>query len=113
APAADQWLVRLGHEAQLNMPLGSWDETGLEGTVKIANHELKLTIPPAELRELWSREFADKPDAVDRSGDPADADIVYAKNAEGQVQQVTGSVLGIADGGLKFDYQGTERTISL
>src|SRR5690606_15810880 len=100
-PAADEWLVRMRHEARINMPLGGWDEQGLHGTAKIANNELKLVIPPAELRELWSREFADKPDAVDRSGEPADADTVYAKNAEGQVQQVTGSVLGIADGGLK------------
>jgi hypothetical protein len=112
-PAADEWLVRLRQEARVNMPIAGWDEQGLQGTAKIANHELKLTIPPTELRELWSREFADKPDAVDRGGESADADTVYAKNAEGQVQQVTGNVLGIAEGAVKFDYEGTERTISL
>jgi hypothetical protein len=112
-PAADEWLVRMRDEARVDMPLDGWDEQGLHGTAKIANHELKLAIPPAELRELWSREFADKLDSVDRSGEPSDIDTVYAKNAEGQVQQVSGNVLGIADGALRLDYQGTERTIAL
>jgi hypothetical protein len=112
-PAAEEWLVRLRDQARVSMLLGGWDEQGLHGTSKIANHELKLVIPPTELQELWSREFADKADAVDRSGEQVDIDTVYAKNSEGQVQQVTGSVLGISDGSLRFDYQGTSRTIPL
>src|SRR5690606_3097884 len=112
-PAADEWLVRLRHEAHINMPLGDWDDQGLHGTAKIANNELKLVIPPAELQELCSREFADKPDGDDGSGEPADVDNVNAKKSEAHVQHVPGSVRGIADGGLKFDYQGTERTLSL
>ena len=67
----------------------------------------------ARAGKFWTREYAAKNADIDRSGESTDADTVYAKNADGQVQQVSGSVLGITDEALKFEFQGQERSIAL
>lgn len=112
-PKKDEWLLRLNGEAQLYSTLAGWDEQGIHCSVKMSSKGVDLAVPSAQLRELWSPEYAGKTSELDRSGEPQDADSVYAKNKDGQIQRVSGTVIGIAAESLKFDYQGTERTIAL
>lgn len=113
AAKEDEWLFELNDGARLHAKVLGWDAEGAHCAIKLGSTEVKLTVPPAELRELWSREYADKKAEVDRAGEPKDADTVYAKNKDGQIQRVSGTVLGITDESLKFDFQGQKRSIAL
>jgi hypothetical protein len=112
-PKPEEWLLRLGEDGEIHPLLNGWDEQGIHATIKLTGPTIEWTIPPEHVREIWSRAYAGKMSEVDRSGEPVDADTVYATNKDGQIQRVSGQVLGIAEGTLKFDYQGQERSIAL
>ena len=113
APKPEDWSITLTEQGHLDVPLSGWNDTGPEIAFKVGRNEVAMNIPNEFVREAWTREAADKKIKVDRSNEPADVDVVYAKNAEGKVQQVSGTVVGIVEGALKFRYQDQERSIKL
>ncbi len=107
------WKVDFADQGRLVGEIKSWDENTVTIALPIGAEPVVVTLPPAQLRELWPKPVAAGELAVDRSGEPQDADSVYAKNATDQVQRVSGRVAGIKDGSLRFIYQEQERSIKL
>ncbi len=109
----DEWLVRFRHAGRVQGDLKSWKDAVCVVTYDIGGKLYKLSLPATELTELWSGSM--KPDDVkaEREDEPTDLDSVYAKTKGDRIQRVSGTVLGIADKALRFEYKEKERTISL
>ncbi|MFO1091781.1 MAG: NPCBM/NEW2 domain-containing protein [Planctomycetaceae bacterium] len=113
APRPNDWKLTLAPHGEARGALTGWNQDGAQFAIKLGPDTLNLNVPRTALRELWSTPVASGELTVDRKDEPADIDSVYAKNAAGQVQRVSGTVVGTTQDSLKFVYQEMERTIKL
>lgn len=108
-----EWLVRFEPGGYVVGKITSWNDSGLTVEFALLQKQVSLTIPAASVVEVSSKDVVMKKLPLDRSQIPAEGDVVFAK-AEGNVlQAVAGSVKGIADDSLQFEYQGKVRGIKL
>ncbi|OAI54205.1 hypothetical protein AYO47_03300 [Planctomyces sp. SCGC AG-212-M04] len=114
APFPDgEWLVRFEPGGFVVGKIASWNDSGLKVEFNLLQKPLSLTIPTAAVLEVSSKEVVMKKLPLDRAQIPAEGDVVFAK-AEGNVlQPVAGTVKGIVDDSLQFEFQGRVRGIKL
>ena len=103
--------------------LSAWTDGRLELTTQAgAGEAMELTVPTERVGSLWSIDAAAA--ALERTGEPTDADSVYVADREGGVQRLTAEVIGIeappptdaghaAERQLVLRYDGRERRIDL
>jgi hypothetical protein len=113
APRPVDWSVKFAGGGELVGDLKSWEDSAVDVQVPLGSRPFTLTLAPAAVRELWTHPVHSGALNVDRAGEPADEDSVYAKNKDDQVQRVSGRVVGIRDAALRFVYQDQERTIAM
>ncbi|MCA9077081.1 MAG: NPCBM/NEW2 domain-containing protein [Planctomycetaceae bacterium] len=109
----DKWRVKLRYGGNLDGNFKSWADDKCLIDCRVDNQSRDITIPAMELTELWATSANMDELKSERADEPTDLDSVYAKSKSGRVQRVSGTVLGIADEALRFEYSGKERTIAL
>lgn len=108
-----EWLVRFEPGGYVVGKITSWNDGGLTVEFALLQKQVSLTVPMASVIEVSSKDVVMKKLPLDRAQIPAEGDVVFAK-AEGNVlQAVAGTVKGIADDSLQFEYQGKVRGIKL
>ena len=103
------WVANLGDSGELIGRIKAWDQEHL--TLAILGHfeDAPLAVPASRILSLKRHDWQDK--ELTRPG--AEGDSVFVEVGEGQVQRVSGSVLGVDDDALLFNYKGQDRRITL
>jgi hypothetical protein len=108
-----EWLVRFEPGGYVVGKISSWNDSGLTVEFTLLQKPISITIPTSAVIEVSSKDVVMKKLPLDRAQIPAEGDVVFAK-AEGNVlQAVAGTVKGIADDSLQFEFQGRVRGIKL
>lgn len=108
-----EWLVRFDPGGYVVGKLASWNDSGLTVEFDLLQKPISITIPTASIIEVSSKDVVMKKLPLDRAQIPAEGEVVFAK-AEGNVlQAVAGTVKGIKDDSLQFEFQGRVRGIKL
>ena len=112
-PKQSEWRVKLRHQGNIEGDLKSWEADSCVIECQLGDQPTNLSVPTTNLTELWPTKTDLDELKSDREDEPTDQDSVYAKSKSGRFQRVSGTVLGIADEALRFEYKGKERTIAL
>ena len=90
----------------------AWTAEVITVDARFGDQTRTLTIPPAAIREIRSKEVATGKLKLTRTGEVADADNVYAKSDSGEVQRVSGKVIGREGESLLFEIEGQTRKLN-
>jgi hypothetical protein len=111
--AKPPWSVHLIKGGRLDGTLESWKDSKLRVGVSVGQASVPLTVPLAEVAELWSNRPLGKEARIDRLQLPAKDDAVYARTNSGRIQRVSGLVQAIDGETLTLQFGGQDRKISL
>lgn len=107
---SEDWQVRFSKKGKLVGRFKSWDEKELQFDINLNSKNYPVPLENSTLEEIWK---AKNPETVNRDGEPDDVDSLYAKDKSGNIQRISGEVLGLEEGKVKFKYLGEDRKISL
>lgn len=108
------WHVTFSQQGELTGNIKQWNQEQAVFSVLAAEKEVDVSLKPEALHELWKLQPDPKKSwRADRKGESKTEDSAYILTKDGNVQRVTGEVVGINDKSLLFHYQDQEREVSL
>jgi NPCBM/NEW2 domain len=113
ANAAGAWDIDLADGGRVTGEIQKWDGSGLTVQVKIPGQDITLTIPAEHVQEVSRPDKGGQDNAPDTDGATIDKDTVFVANGEGQVQSVSGVVMGVDGDALLFRYGEQDKRIKL
>jgi len=109
----DKWVVETRDKGELSGRLLGWSEGSLDIETPITQSKYTVPIPTAWIRGLWRGSTINAETPLDRADEPTDLDSLYAIGNDDQVQRVAGTVVGIEEDKLQFEFNGKARTVPL
>ncbi|MCA9016783.1 MAG: NPCBM/NEW2 domain-containing protein, partial [Planctomycetaceae bacterium] len=110
------WRVIFSEQGELAGEIKEWnkDQNRINFAVQVADKELEVALKTETVHELW-KIHSDAKQAVkaDRKGESETEDSAYISTKDGNVQKVSGEVVGMNETSLLFQYQGQEREVNL
>jgi|GEM_PF-2928967 len=108
------WHVTFSQQGELTGSIKKWNQEQVVFSILAAEKEVDLSLKPEALHELWKLQPDPKKSwRADRKGESKTEDSAYILTKDGNVQRVTGEVVGMNDKSLLFHYQEQEREVSL
>ncbi|MFH1302685.1 MAG: NPCBM/NEW2 domain-containing protein [Planctomycetota bacterium] len=108
------WQVKYLLQGELTGNIREWNKERAVFSIPMAEKEVEISLKPAAVHELWKLQSDPKKSwRADRKGEPETEDSAYVLTKDGNVQRVSGEVLGLKDQNLLFLYQEQEREVNL
>ncbi|MEZ6056186.1 MAG: NPCBM/NEW2 domain-containing protein [Planctomycetaceae bacterium] len=108
-----KWVVSTRSDGRLVGTIREWQDNLIQMEFEGTPQPYVLLIDDSWFTEAWQIEVERGSVVVDRSGEPAESDSVYAKGNNDQVQRVSGKLLGFDGEKLRFEFNGQERSIAM
>ncbi|WP_198000517.1 NPCBM/NEW2 domain-containing protein [Gimesia alba] len=108
------WRVVFSKQGELSGTIKEWNQEHAVFRILAAEKEIEVALKPESLHELWKIE-ADpkKTKQPDRKGESKTVDSAYVSTKDGNIQRVSGEVIGMNETSLLFQYQGQQREVNL
>lgn len=108
------WRVTFSQQGELSGNIKEWNEERAVFSILAAEKRIEVSLKPETLHEIWKIQ-ADPKKArqPDRTGEPKTEDSAYVSTKDGNIQRVSGEVVGMNETSLLFQYQGQKREVNL
>ncbi|WP_198001154.1 NPCBM/NEW2 domain-containing protein [Gimesia fumaroli] len=108
------WRVTFSQQGELLGNIKEWNQERAVFSILAAEKTVEVSLKPESLHEIWKIQTdPKKAKQPDRKGEPATEDSAYVSTKDGNIQRVTGEVVGMNETSLLFQYQGQQREVNL